>query len=222
MVAELFKFWSRIGPAETVHPDDRDVWMRAAHHFERGCLPTPYMGKLKTAAVVLLYLSPGFDQADTNEAKTRVGQKRHRLERTGSAPLPDADQLELANRWIVDRTHCYDRPWTVIREHVAVLDISPYHSRQFKDGPLLAALPSSRVALEYAQSVLFPDACSGSGRRVVVCLRGAPYWGLAAGKRYGRALFAPRTNRSGHMEHGEQRETIIRVVRRAIDRGRGD
>jgi hypothetical protein len=85
---------------------------------------------------------------------------------------------------------------------------------------LLAALPSSRVAIDWAQNVLFPDAIKG--KRVVICLRSAKYWGLdpgTKGRKYGEALFAPLTVRAGHMQHGSLREEIREKVRASLGLG---
>src|SRR5712691_10488432 len=46
----------------------------------------------------------------------------------------------------------------------------------------LLCLPSSRVSLGWAQDVLFPDA--EAGKRIVICMRSAAYWGLEQGQKY--------------------------------------
>jgi hypothetical protein len=102
-----------------------------------------------------------------------------------------------------------------------VLNIGAYHSKTFTDYPLLAALPSSRVSIDWAQSVLFPQAMRGE--RVVVCLRSAHFWGLAAGNQYGQSLFAPSVTRRGDImkktaEQKRMRQAIIRAVKRAIEK----
>lgn len=94
---------------------------------------------------------------------------------------------------------------------VAILNIGAYHSKTFADVPLLAALPSSRVSLDWAQRVLFPQAIAGN--RIVICLRAARFWGLKEGKSYGEALFAPPVTRSGYMKHGRMRRIVIREVK---------
>jgi len=104
-----------------------------------------------------------------------------------------------------------------LREKIAVLNIGAYHARRFTAWPLLAALPSSRVSLDWAQSDLFPQAIKG--RRLVVCLRASRFWGLGeAGKspRFGEALFAPATTRHGHMRDGEMRKEITAAAARFL------
>jgi hypothetical protein len=97
---------------------------------------------------------------------------------------------------------------------VAGLNVAPYKSKTFSDTHLLAALPSSRISLDYAQSVLFPEA--EAGKRVVVCLRAHRFWGLEPGQHYGKQLFAPRCTRGGHMRHGALREQVIAAAQSAL------
>jgi len=84
------------------------------------------------------------------------------------------------------------------------------------DPELLAALPSSRVCLNWAQEVLFPTA--ERGERVVVCLRSAKFWGLRPGAEYPGTLFAPRVNRAGDMlkKDFEDQDKRSRVIEAAL------
>ena len=115
--------------------------------------------------------------------------------------------------WFASRTKCFG-PWETVRHYISVLNIGAYNSKTFEDAPLLAALPSSRMSLSYAQEVLFPQAMAGE--RVVVCMRAARFWGLDTGKREGEALFAPEVTRGGFMKRNEMREEVIEVVKAAI------
>ncbi|MEY9634111.1 hypothetical protein ABIF66_002340 [Bradyrhizobium japonicum] len=71
-MADIFKFWSTIGRSDTVHPLDKPVFARlnSSHGFDFRCLPSNIGGKLRTAPIVLLYLSPGFSKADVDLART--------------------------------------------------------------------------------------------------------------------------------------------------------
>jgi hypothetical protein len=69
--------------------------------------------------------------------------------------------------------------------------------------------------MEWAQSVLFPEA--EAGRRIVICMRSAPYWGLDPGRRYGKCLFAPLVNRSGHLIKNDDNRRLIKLVRPRIE-----
>jgi hypothetical protein len=97
---------------------------------------------------------------------------------------------------------------------VAVLNIGAYHSKTFTDHGLLAALPSSRMTLDWAQSVLFPQA--EEGKRAVICLRAAEFWGLERGRRYGEGLFVPNVNRSGYMHNDNLSELATKISRNMI------
>ncbi len=100
------------------------------------------------------------------------------------------------------------------------MNIGCYHAKTFDDWETLASLPSSRVALSWAQSVLFPEA--EAGKRVVICMRSTRWWGLDAGESgelYGEALYAPRITRSGYLRKGPMRDQIVRVVRERLGFG---
>ncbi|MGT2501261.1 hypothetical protein ACVOMS_11300 [Bradyrhizobium guangxiense] len=170
-----------------------------------------FRGKLRTAPVVLLYLSPGFSETDVRIARSKEGQERYVRQRTGRLGFT-GDHPEAA-RWRNARLAWLGEP-SVINDKVAIANIGAYHSRTFTDHHILAALPSSRAMLDWAQSVLFVQA--ERGERMVVCMRAANFWGLEAGSRYGKALFAPQTTRSGHMRRGKLRDTIERMARHYI------
>lgn len=65
-MTDIFKFWSLIDQAETIHPLDRPIFdrLKDSHGFDMRCLPSNFGGKLRTAPIVLLYLSPGFSETD--------------------------------------------------------------------------------------------------------------------------------------------------------------
>jgi hypothetical protein len=205
---EIFEFWSKIGPQDRVHPADADVLSRVKHRFDLRCLPTPYMGPLKTAPVVILYLSPGFIERDVEEARTARAQSHHFARKRGDQPLPGPEFTGFD--WWRTRTSCFGN-WQDLRSAVAILDIGAYHAKTFADPHVLAALPSSRVSIIWAQDVLFPQAVAG--QRVVVCLRAPHFWGLTTSEKpFGRGLFAPPVTRGGHMIHGPARERVLRAV----------
>ena len=181
---DLFDFWSRIGPSDRVHPADRDVFDRVkdSHGFDLQCLPCCLMGPLKTAPVVLLYLSFGLDDEDRVEATSERGQDRYMKMRLGTQPLPGPDEHRIAWKWWVSRTKCFGKNWQDLRTKIAVLEIGAYHSRTFKDVPLLAALPSSRVSIDWAQAVLNCRRARGrvpAVERVLGASTGAAIWTLA-------------------------------------------
>ncbi len=219
---DIFDFWAECPADARIHPQDKPVFDRpfiaAKMGFDLSCLPGCFDGALRSAPVVLLYLSPGFDEADIEEANTTAGHARYAAQRAGSQPLPSKEEFEPHFRWWSSRTAVFGEP-DVVREKVAILNLGSYHSRTFSGQLALAALPSCRVTLDWAHTVLFPAAMRGE--RVVVCMRSASSWGLETGQKYGTALFAPPTVRAGHMrrkEEGESayRDAVIKAVRERI------
>jgi hypothetical protein len=215
MNVDLFDFWAGVPGHAREHPTDSKVLDRATHSFEMGCLPGPCMGPLRTAKVVFLFLSPGFDPKDVEDARSPEGQAHCLAQRTGSAPLPGQIEHEAAWLWWNKKIGKLGIDLSKAAGQIAFLNINAYHSKNFTDWHMLAALPSSRVCLSWAQSVLFPQA--ETGERVVVCLRSANHWGLRYAHREGN-LFAPPVNRAGHMLHGDLRLTVREAVACALSR----
>lgn len=212
---DIFDFWSEIKLGQKVHPRDRLVLSRVAHGFDLNCLPAAFMGPLKIAPLVLLYLSPGLSDIDHKDARSVVGKRRYFERWKGLQPLPGPEDHRGAWNWWRSRTQAFG-DWEYLRTRTAVLNIGAYHSREFVDHSMLAALPSSRMSLDWAQEVLFPQAMAGE--RVVICLRSARFWGLQPGKRYGASLFAPKVTRAGHITLSDaMRQKIVRSIKLAID-----
>jgi hypothetical protein len=220
MSTDIFEFWSEVSFGEKIHPRDRKVLSRIQRRFDPQtsidlrCLPACFMGPLRTAPIVLLYLSPGWHESDVRDAKTRKTRDYYYKRWKGDQPLPGPTDQYRAWLWWSKRTVAFG-DWEQLRSKVAILNIGAYHSKGFSDWPLLAALPSSRVSLEWAQTVLFPEA--EAGERIVICLRAARFWGLADKKKYGKALFAPAVTRGGFMvRKGAMRREIIEAVRARV------
>lgn len=219
MSTDIFAFWEGVPGDARTHPDDKAVLDRAEHGFDTRCLPASYAGPLRTARVVLLYLSPGLAQRDIDEADDAAAHARYLRRREGYAPLDGPDDHREGWQWWSARTRRFGN-WHDLRDKVAFLNISPYHSATFKDYHMLAALPSCRASLSWAQSVLFPQA--NDGERVVVCLRSAQWWGLGKRGRYGRSLFAPAVGRGGHMladgTETAKRDDVVEAVKAVLER----
>jgi hypothetical protein len=96
---DLFSFWSKVPGDARFHPEDERTFNRASHHFQLGCLPTNCLGPLRTAPVVLLFLSPGFREEDIAQANTREGQAYYLRQRAGYADLPSEADHPGAWRW---------------------------------------------------------------------------------------------------------------------------
>jgi hypothetical protein len=215
MPIDLFEFWSRIEPSDTIHPEDRAVFKRVGngHGFNLNCLPSCFSGPLRTAPVVLLYLSPGFSPTDLDEAASSDGQTRYKKTREGFHPLPNKDEHLAAWKWWESRTRDFGA-WQKLSTKIAVLNIGAYHSTSFTDYQLLAALPSCRVSLDWAQNCLFPEAVAG--KRAVICLRSSRFWGLQQGQSEG-SLYAPTFHRGGFIQKNDPlRPAIIKDVQQRL------
>lgn len=226
MSTDIFDFWADVPGDARVHPADQPVLDRygtldaPGHSLNLRCLPAPFGGPLRTARVVLLFLNPGLSPQDLEESDTPAAHTHYRLKREGFALLDGPDEHQAAWKWWSSRTKRFG-DWRELRDRVAFLNIVPYHSTDFDDAPLLSALPSSRMSIAWAQSILFPQA--ERGERVVVCLRSAQTWGLGRGMKHGEGLFAPATGRGGHMLQQDEklimRDEVVAAVRSGVTRG---
>ena len=208
---DIFDFWEGVKGSATQHDDDRTVLSALDTQFDLRCLVANFHGRLRDAPVVLLLLSPGLGDGDHAAARDPRARAYYAKMRRGDCPLPTLAEHPGAYKWdrrILTQFGC-DNDDATVRNKVAVLNICAYKSKTFTDWAALAALPSSRVCLDWAQGVLFPQA--RAGERVVVCLRSPKYWGLKKGTTDG-SLFAPATNQAAFMEHGEHRERIAHAV----------
>jgi hypothetical protein len=213
--ADIFDFWTNVRGDARVHPADEKVLERSEHGFCLDCLPSNIDGNLKEASVVLLFVNPGMNEIDLTEATDHKAHAKYKEMRAGNRPLRGEEDASRAYKWLLPITKDFG-PWDVVQKKAAVLNIAAYHSREFKSPHMLAALPSCRVCLDWAQSVLFPQAVAG--KLVVICLRAASYWGLRHKdqRRFGETLFAPLTSRGGHMLKGNEREAVVAAARRAL------
>jgi len=159
-MTDIFDFWSQIGAADHIHPADREFFAGSqSHGFDHRGLPGCFMGPLRTAPVVLLYLSPGAD--DGTDADSQTNQQRQMRMRAGNEPLPGPTDAEATWKWWKSRTDCFGEDWHLLRSKVAFLNIGAYHSKEVKDTKLLLSLPSSRVTLDWAVHTLLPQAKVG-------------------------------------------------------------
>lgn len=213
MSQDIFQFWSEIPDDAFEHPADRLVLQRVEHNFATDCLPGAYNGKLRTSAVVLLFLSPGLDPGDPAHCANEKGRRYYADRRTGGCDLPGEEDHPSAYKWLNRVIGQFGISYEQARSTVATLNIGAYKSAKFDDWPMLAALPSSRVCLDWAQSVLFPQA--EAGERVVVCLRSPKYWGLGNDEGVG-SLFSPPCTRGAIMLHGDMRDRVTNAVQRAV------
>lgn len=192
-----------------MHPADSFVLNTVKHPFKLQTLPNCFSGPLKTAPIVMLYLSPGFRPVDVQRAKERVEQERAYETRKGYLELSDV-------AWFQQRTKDFG-DWDRVKSKVAVLNISPYKSESFANWELLASLQSCRVSIAWAQSVLFPQAIAGD--RIVICMRSAKYWGLVPSREYEGSLFVPEVARNGFMKKGRVRDRLTTMIQKIVGNG---
>ena len=211
---DIFDFWGGLPGTTHEHPADKEVLSRLTHSFDLRCLITPYRGSLRDAPIVFLFLSPGLHESDLRQAPDTAAQDYYVRMRAGTFQLPSNEEHPSAWKWDERIFKQFDCNHEAVRSKIAFLNICAYKSVKFDAWHMLAALPSSRVCLDWAQGVLFPQAIAGE--RVVVCLRSANYWGLPTGQRLGQSLYAPQTNRGGNMLHNEIREQTIKAVHNAL------
>ena len=210
---DIFSFWSGLSEEEArIHPRDKNVLSRVNNPFEHSCFAEPFRGRLKTAPVVLLFLSPGLHDRDLS-AQTQEHAYYSR-QREGHCDLPTEHEHQTARIWATKVVKQFEIDYETARSKIAVLNVSPYRSKSFNDWHLLAALPSARVTLDWAQTVLFSEA--EEDKRIVVCLRSSAYWGLDRTTKFGRSLYAPKCTRGGMMVLGGDRDEIVSAVKRAI------
>jgi len=125
-MVDIFEFWSRIKRDEHIDPADKDVFGRMnpeKRGFELDCLPACFAGRLKTATVVLLYLSPGHDQAISDDAKAEETKDYYFRRYRGDEPFRDTG---LGKSWIESRTKIF-ADYATIKKHFALFNIGAYH-----------------------------------------------------------------------------------------------
>lgn len=145
-MADIFEFWSRIKRGAFVHPADEAVFKRIhadKHGFQLNCLPGCFGGRLRSAPVVLLYLSPGFSEVDVADAATDEGKDYRFRVWKGDEPFRDNGP---GAPWLASRTKNFGT-YETIKNKLAILNIGAYHSKDVKSYASLLAL--LRVACRY-------------------------------------------------------------------------
>ena len=119
-MTDIFEFWSRIKRGERIHPADKEVFDRMnpeRHGFKLDCLPGCFAGPLKTASVVLLYLSPGYSEADEADAKSNKGKDYRFRSWKGHEPFRNTGPGE---SWLSSRTRNFC-DYETVRNKFAIL-----------------------------------------------------------------------------------------------------
>jgi len=213
-MVNIFKFWGAMKCGQKVHPADRIAFKLMdpeRHGFQLQCLPTCFFGPLRSAPVILLFLSPGYGGAEDADAESKVGRDYYYRTWKGREPLRDTQKI---SSWFKSRTRTFCKDYEKARHQIAILNIGAYHSKKMYSYASMMALPSSRVVLDWAQSTLFPDAIAK--KRIVVCLRAHAHWGLETNKKYPGTLFAPAVNMAGHLLNNQENDRLIKIVRERL------
>src|SRR5215217_1670213 len=100
---DIFDFWAEAAGNDRVHPRDRAIVGRIKHRFDLECLPAPFRGPLRTAPVVLLYLSPGLSDFDRDEANNPQAHARYVEERKGFTSYYGPDHHPTWWKWWASR-----------------------------------------------------------------------------------------------------------------------
>src|SRR5271163_2025667 len=99
MKSDIFEFWAGLHGHVTTHPADEQVLDRVNRGFERDCLVSPYLGNLKSAPVVLLFLSPGCEEVDRTHARSEDAWSYYTKQRSGKYKLPSHKEHSTARNW---------------------------------------------------------------------------------------------------------------------------
>lgn len=132
-MSSLIRFWWDVPGDATRHPADCDVLHRVKHGFQLDCLPAPFIGRLLTAPIVLLALSPGYLPSDSVHAQTAEWQDYYARSRRGDCDLPSADKHEGSRSWSIRIIKQYGLEYTDVRSKIAVVNVGLYKSKKFSD-----------------------------------------------------------------------------------------
>jgi hypothetical protein len=155
-MAGIFEFWSDVPLTARHHPADAKVLSASPTTYAATAYPSRSLVVCAPPPIVLLFLSPGFSESDIRHAESDEGQRYYRAQRTGDRGLPSEHEHLSAWRWWTKVVRQFGLTPEAASDKVAILNIGAYKSAVFRDWHMLTALPSSRVTLTWAQSVLFP------------------------------------------------------------------
>jgi hypothetical protein len=160
--------------------------------------PVPYVGDLRTAAIVLLFLNPGFGYSDYWAEyhgpgfRERIVNNLHQSFEGVEFPFMFLDPTlcwsggfiwwEKKLRKTIQKIAAekFDGNYRVglrsLSSKLACVELFPYHSSSFRDHNLLEHLPSVNAARQYALNGLIPDA--RAGKRTVIVTRQVAAWAV--------------------------------------------
>lgn len=167
--------------------------LRPGPRFQLSLLPVPYTGNIYTASVYILMLNPGFSPLDLFAEETSM-KYRQALVESMNGKRPNYS-FEPALGWTGGFAYWTSKLWgiieTVQRERggslqdalavmakkVAVLQLVPYHSAEFRLSPkAVARLRSVQLIRQFVQGYLYERVCRGECQ--VIVARQIREWGL--------------------------------------------
>lgn len=163
--------------------------------LQLGLMPCPFAGDLSRANVFVLLLNPGFEPVDLF-GEHEVPAFSRAIERTLRQDLADeafpnvylnpefcwsgayrwweSKVRDVARAYQMETGEDYWRSLQVISEHLATIELFPYHS--VSSPPPFARLPSVMAARTFVTDTLVPRALAGE--ITIVVTRRAVDWGL--------------------------------------------
>lgn len=172
-------YWSNTG---TFHPD---------------LLPVPYLGNLQSAKIFILLLNPGFSISDyfaEQTSKDFVAELTRTLFQENMNPnfpflfLNPAFMWHAGGQYWLNKLKIYIQEakgsmnishleaLAYVSQNVAILELVPYHSNNFKHKSLINKLESSRQMKIFIDRFLMPKVISN--KACVICTRQVKEWGL--------------------------------------------
>jgi hypothetical protein len=227
MPDELIDFWGRCGLATQplAHPDDLSILRQKRgkfidadqvsfdtlmanrqfrgfdDRFHLSLLPTPYLGDLRHAEIVIMQLNPGLEYTDY-WAESKMPHFRNRLEHNlrqsfGGVEFPFLfldpqfcwhtgflwweEKLRQVTSAIAESKFngSYFDALRDLSTKLACVELIAYHSSSFRAHILINQLPSAKQALRFVRHSLVPDA--ETGKRTLIITRQVRTWGLPSG-----------------------------------------
>jgi len=156
--------------------------------FHTHLMPMPWVGNLRTAKVFLLQLNPGVGAHDyfgEHRVPEYLAMLEANLKQSEDHAFPflgpDFGWHGGANYWqpklkrVVDSL---DGDWRRVAAGIAILELVPYHSREFAQGDRwVDTLESTRLMRAFVREELCPD--HHANRCTVIALRAYARWGVA-------------------------------------------
>lgn len=181
-----------------------------------GLYPIPYSGHLDSAHVFLLQLNPGLSPGDYfaeyRVPEFREAQARSLKQSNANDEFPfiyldpnfcwhpgfvywQRKLHKIISKLQKKENTSYQQAASVISKKIALLELLPYHSRNFGAGNLLKKLPSVKLIQSYVHEILIPKA--RQDQISIVVMRQAEAWGLSAAKNI--VVYGGSESRAAHL-----------------------